>query len=115
MIPTVDGLRADQTARLARHRERAFVALLAASTAYDGRRPLRDTPEGQALLNQPRDLQVSLALSAAAAAVERRRIRQADAETDRLIRVGAADVAARDVTAEWEKWVEALERDAESL
>ncbi|MGH3134554.1 MAG: hypothetical protein ACRDNY_12595 [Gaiellaceae bacterium] len=85
-------LRDDQVELLARHRERALDVLMTASAAYDGTARLRSTPEGEHLLEQPADLHVSVAVSAAAAAIERRRVQQESADSSGLVRVGAADV-----------------------
>ena len=66
------GLRTEQHELLRRHREEAFELLLVASAAYTGATPLRDLPEGAALLREPPERLVHVAVSAAAAAVERR-------------------------------------------
>ena len=71
----MDRLGATQLDLLASHRGRSLDVLLPASAAYRGGTPLRDTPEGRAILGQPREMLVSIAISAAAAAVERRRLR----------------------------------------
>jgi hypothetical protein len=88
----MDALRSDQAELLARHREQAFDALVSAAAAYEGTRPLRDTPEGQELLSASKALQVSIAVSAAAAAVERRRIQQEQVEREPILRVEPSDV-----------------------
>ena len=88
----VEGLRDDQLALLARHRELALATLLLASAAFRGSVRLRATPEGKALLGQPRELLVSVGVSAAAAAVERRRITQEHADSEGLVRIAAEDV-----------------------
>ena len=69
----MEGLRPAQLDLLARHRERALDVLLPAAAAFDGTMPLRATPAGTTLLGQERQLLISVAVSAAAAAVERRR------------------------------------------
>ncbi len=75
----MDRLAATQLDLLASHRARSLDVLLPASATYRGEIPLRGTPEGRAILGQPRDMLVSVAISAAAAAVERRRLRGANA------------------------------------
>ena len=72
----MDRLGATQLDLLARHRARSLDLLLTASAAYRGGVRLRDTPDGKAILAQPPDMLVSIAISAAAAAVERRRLRE---------------------------------------
>ena len=73
----MDRLGATQLDLLARHRARSLDLLLTASAAYRGGVRLRDTPDGKAILAQPPDMLVSIAISAAAAAVERRRLESA--------------------------------------
>ncbi len=73
----MDRLGATQLDLLARHRARSLDLLLPASAAYGGDVRLRDTPDGKAILAQPPDMLVSVAISAAAAAVERRRLESA--------------------------------------
>ena len=73
----MDRLGATQLDLLARHRARSLDLLLTASAAYRGGVRLRDTPDGKAILAQPPDMLVSIAISAAAAAVERRRLQSA--------------------------------------
>ncbi len=87
----VEGLRPSQVDLLARHRERALDVLLPAAAAYEGNVRLRDTAEGQALLAQPPDLLVSVAMSSAAAAVERRRLQQSLASAGEVVQLEAAD------------------------
>jgi hypothetical protein len=93
----MEGLRDEQLELLARHRERALDALLVASAAHEGRARLRETPEGRVLLAEPPDRLVSAGVSAAAAAVEMRRLKQASADSSGLIRMGPADVFAVEV------------------
>jgi hypothetical protein len=88
----MEGLRPDQIDRLARHRERALDVLLTTSAAYEGAVQLRETPEGKTLLAQPPEVLVSVAISTAAAAVERRRLQQAHATAGGVVRLEAADV-----------------------
>jgi hypothetical protein len=85
------GLRTEQHELLRRHREEAFELLLLASAAYTGASPLRELVEGKALLRQPPERLVHVAISAAAAAVERRRLQQEAADSDREIAFEAAD------------------------
>src|SRR6476659_4101369 len=85
------GLRPEQHELLRRHREEAFELLLVASAAYTGATPLRDLPEGTALLREPPERLVPVAVSAAAAAVERRRLQQEAADKDREVGLEAAD------------------------
>ena len=87
----VEGLRPSQVDLLARHRERALDVLPPAAAAYEGNVRLRDTAEGQALLAQPPDLLVSVAMSSAAAAVERRRLQQSLASAGEVVQLEAAD------------------------
>src|SRR5688572_18380242 len=54
-------------ALLQHHRKRAFDVLLQAVSSYDGG-PLKESPNGRALLGQDRDLLVSVAVSASDAA-----------------------------------------------
>ena len=84
---------------LARHRAAALDVLLPASAAYDAVAPLRETPYGRALLAQPPALLVSVAVSAAAAAVERRRLQSEHADALDLVRFEAADAFPADVLA----------------
>ena len=65
----MDGLRTEQHELLRQHRERALEVLLVASSAYTGTPRLRELAEGRALLRQPPELLVSVAVSVAAAAV----------------------------------------------
>ena len=95
----MERLRAIQLDLLARHRARALDVLLPASATYDGRRRLRDTPEGKALLALPAELLVSIAVSAAAAAVERRRMQSAEADTREVVRFDAADAFPSEILA----------------
>ena len=85
------GLRTEQHELLRRHREEAFELLLVASAAYTGATPLRDLPEGTALLREPPERLVPVAVSAAAAAVERRRLQQEAADKGREVGLEAAD------------------------
>ena len=73
----MDRLGATQLDLLARHRARSLDLLLTASAAYRSDVRLRDTADGKAILGQPPDMLVSVAISAAAAAVERRRLQSA--------------------------------------
>ena len=93
----MDRLGATQLHLLARHRAAALDVLLPASAAYDGRARLRDTPAGRALLAQPAELLVSVAVSAAAAAVERRRLQNEQADAHEVVRFEAADAFPADV------------------
>ena len=95
----MERLRAIQLDLLARHRARALDVLLPASATYDGRRRLRDTPEGKTLLAQPAELLVSVAVSAAAAAVERRRMQSVEADTHEVVRFDAADAFPAEILA----------------
>jgi len=85
------GLRTEQHELLRRHREEAFELLLVASAVYTGATPLRELPEGKALLREPVERLVPVAISAAAAAVERRRLQQDAADSDREVTFEAAD------------------------
>ena len=85
------GLRTEQHELLRRHREEAFELLLMAAAAYTGATSLRDLTEGKALLREPPERLVSVAVSAAAAAVERRRLQQEAADGDRVVAFEAAD------------------------
>ena len=85
------GLRTEQHELLRRHREEAFELLLVASAAYTGATPLRELPEGKALLREPPERLVPVAVSAAAAAVERRRLQQEAADKQRDVALEAAD------------------------
>lgn len=85
------GLRTEQHELLRRHREEAFEVLLLASAAYTGATPLRELPEGKALLREPGERLVPVAVSAAAAAVERRRLQQDAADSQREVAFEAAD------------------------
>jgi hypothetical protein len=95
----MERLRATQLDLLARHRARALDMLLPASAAYDGRSRLRETPEGKALLAQPPELLVSVAISAAAAAVERRRLQSVEADAREVVRFEAADAFPSEILA----------------
>ena len=85
------GLRTEQHELLRRHREEAFERLLVASAAYTAAIPLRELPEGRALLREPAERLVPVAVSAAAAAVERRRLQQDAADTESVVAFEAAD------------------------
>ena len=85
------GLRTEQHELLRRHREESFELLLMAAAAYTGATSLRDLTEGKALLREPPERLVSVAVSAAAAAVERRRLQQEAADGDRVVAFEAAD------------------------
>src|SRR6478672_7630467 len=85
------GLRTEQHELLRRHRDEALDLLLVASAAYTGTPPLRELPEGRMLLREPPERLVHVAVSAAAAAVERRRLRQDAADSHRFVRFEAAD------------------------
>ena len=87
----MDRLGATQLDLLARHRARSLDVLLTASAAYRGGVRLRDTPEGKAILAQPRDMLVSVAISAAAASVERRRLQSADGGDRKVFGFDAVD------------------------
>lgn len=93
----MDRLGTTQLHLLARHRAAALDVLLPASAAYDGRARLRDTAAGRALLAQPAELLVSVAVSAAAAAVERRRLQNEQADGHEVVRFEAADAFPADV------------------
>lgn len=95
----MDRLGATQLDLLARHRAEALDVLLPASAAYDGRARLRETPAGKALLARPAELLVSVAVSAAAAAVERRRLQSEQADAHDVVRFEAADAFPADVLA----------------
>ena len=85
------GLRTEQHELLRRHREEALDLLLVTSSAYTGAPPLRELPEGRMLLREPPERLVHVAVSAAAAAVERRRLRQDAADSQRFVSFDAAD------------------------
>ena len=87
----MDILRTEQHELLRRHREAALDPLLLAAAAYTGTTPLRELPEGRLLLSEPRERLVSVAISAAAAAVERRRLQQEAADSHEHVRFEAAD------------------------
>ena len=93
----MDRLGATQLDLLARHRAAALDVLLVASAAYDGRARLRETPAGEALLARPAELLVSVAISAAAAAVERRRFQSEQADAQDVVRFETADAFPADV------------------
>jgi hypothetical protein len=84
-------LRAGQIELLAVHRERAFDAFTRAA-ADKGGAQLRDAAEGRTLLAQPPELLVSVAVTAAAAAVETRRGQQQRADSGRSVSLELADV-----------------------
>ena len=85
-------LRPDQEELLTRHREIAFGRFTEAAISFESPSQLRDTPEGRALLDAPREIQVAIAVSAAAAAVERRRVQQEQARNEGVLRLEPADV-----------------------
>jgi hypothetical protein len=87
----MDGLRTEQHELLRSHRAAALDPLLLASAAYTGTPPLRELPEGRLLLGEPLKRLVSVAVSAAAAAVERRRLQQEAADSKQVARFEAAD------------------------
>jgi hypothetical protein len=87
----MDGLRTEQHELLRRHRDAALDPLLLASAAYTGSPRLRELPEGRTLLRQPPARLVSVAVSAAAAAVERRRLQQEAADTKQIALFEVAD------------------------
>jgi hypothetical protein len=87
----MDGLRTEQHELLRRHRDAALDPLLLASAAYAGDTRLRALPEGRLLLGLPPERLVSVAVSAAAASVERRRLQQEAADTKQVGRFEAAD------------------------
>ena len=66
--------------------------MLVASSAYRGTVRLRETSEGRVLLQEPPERLVSVGVSAAAAAVERRRLQEVAARENGVIRVESADV-----------------------
>lgn len=84
---------------LAHHRTAALDVLLAASAAYDGRARLRETPAGAALIAQPPDRLVSVAVSAVAAVVESRRRRREREAGPEYVDVEAADAFAAELLA----------------
>jgi hypothetical protein len=88
----VDTLRTDQHDLLRRHRAEALDAMLVASSAYRGTARLRETSEGRVLLQEPPKRLVSVSVSAAAAAIERRRLQEVAAREDGIVRVESADV-----------------------
>ncbi len=92
MSGAVDRLRTDQHDLLVAHRERALDAMLVASAGHRSTTPLRATPEGRALLAEPPDRLASIAISAAAATVERRRIQEESANAGRAVRLRSTDV-----------------------
>jgi hypothetical protein len=87
----MDGLRTEQHELLRRHRAATLDPLLLASAAYSGDVRLRELREGRLLLSLPPERLVSVAVSAAAAAVERRRLQQEAVETKQVARFEAAD------------------------
>jgi hypothetical protein len=87
----MDGLRTEQHELLRRHRDEALDVLLVAAAAYTGKTHLRDLPEGRLLLAEPPARLVSVAVSVAAAAVERRRLQQDAADSQRVVGFEAAD------------------------
>jgi len=86
----METLRSDQLDLLARHRGQAPGPLLVASAAYRGGEELRKTAQGRELLAEPRGRLVSVAIAAAAAAVEWRRLAQEGADETGLVRLDAA-------------------------
>ena len=66
--------------------------MLVASSAYRGTARLRETSEGRALLQEPPKRLVSVGVSAAAAAIERRRLQEVAARENGIVRVESADV-----------------------
>ena len=82
----MDDLRSDQTELLELHRKRAFEVFTAAA-ADDEPAPLKDTATGRALLAQPSELLVSVAVTAASAAVESRRGQQEQADAQSAVRL----------------------------
>ena len=96
----MDRLGSAQLDLLARHRSTALDVLLPASAAYDASLRFRETPHGRDLLEQAPELLVSVAVSAAAAAVERRRLQGEQAGAGDLVRFeAAADAFPADVLA----------------
>jgi len=87
----MDGLPTEQHELLRRHREAALDLVLVVASAYTGSTPLRDLPAGRALLREPPERLVPVAVSAAAAAVERRRFQQDAADSDRSYAFDSAD------------------------
>jgi hypothetical protein len=87
----MDGLRTEQHELLRRHRDQALDVLLVAAAAYTGKTPLRDLPEGRLLLGEPPARLVSVAVSVAAAAVERRRLQQEAADSEQVVGFEAGD------------------------
>jgi hypothetical protein len=85
------GLRTEQHELLRRHREEALDLILPAAAAFSGSAPLREVQEGKALLREPPERLVPVAVSAAAAAVERRRLQQDAADSHRGVSFEAAD------------------------
>ena len=66
--------------------------MLVASSAYRGTARLRETSEGRVLLQEPPKRLVSVGVSAAAAAIERRRLQEVAARENGIVRVESADV-----------------------
>jgi hypothetical protein len=87
----MDGLSTEQHELLRVHRDAALDPLLPAAAAYSGNPPLRELPEGRLLLGEPPERLVSVAVSAAAAAVERRRLQQEAVDSREVARFEAAD------------------------
>ena len=87
----MDGLRTEQHELLRHHREAALDLVLVVASAYTGSVPLRDLPAGRSLLREPPERLVPVAVSAAAAAVERRRFQQDASDSDRSYAFDSAD------------------------
>lgn len=66
--------------------------MLVASSAYRGTARLRETSEGRVLLQEAPERLVSVGVSAAAAAVERRRLQEVAARENGVVRFESADV-----------------------
>ena len=66
--------------------------MLVASSAYRGTARLRETSEGRVLLQESPKRLVSVGVSAAAAAIERRRLQEVAARENGIVRVESADV-----------------------
>ena len=87
----MDDLRPDQAELLELHRERAFDTFTAAAADH-GTAQLKDTEAGRALLAEPPELLVSVAVTAAAAVVGSRRGHEEQAEAHRSVRLEPAEV-----------------------
>jgi hypothetical protein len=88
----MDGLRDDQSERLARHASCALERWALASSTYRGEASLREYPEGRALLAATREDLTSVAIAAAASTIEMRQLQRERAGERGGIRIGPTDV-----------------------